>query len=318
MNCLARWCPRFSSLSRAATWIALLFVSAAVFSTSVVHAQTLKKRVAVMTFDDKTDSGAGWGSKTAGQGMSDMLVTELVKSGEYTVLERGEIDQVLAEQDLGRQGIVTPQSAAQVGQMLGAEIVIFGAITEFGYKQRDTGGRTRRFGVGVSSTTAVVATDVRMVDATTGEIVSAESVRKEESKRGLSVDTRKIDFGTDSEFDESLVGEATREAIDDIVGLIDAQAPNIKWSAKVVTSQGGSVFINAGEAAGVTVGDTFVVSRPGERLVDPDTGLDLGSVESNVGVIRVTDNTMGNGKASRCTVVSGDSFERGDIVRPQD
>jgi len=307
-----------ASLSRVthATGIALLL--ACVLAVPV-EAQQLKKRVAVLSFDDKTDAGYSWGgTKTAGVGMSDMLITELVKSDRYTVLERTEINQVLEEQDLGQQGIVTAQSAAQAGKMLGAEIVIFGAITEFGYKERSTGGRTRRFGVGINSTTAVVATDVRMVDATTGEIMTAESVRKEESKRGLSVDTDKIDFGSQSEFDESLVGEATREAIDEIVGVIDNNSGTIKWGASVVTSQSGSVFINAGSASGVEVGQTFIVKRAGEKLVDPDTGIELGAVEKQIGTIRVEDNSVGNGKASRCAIVSGSGFERGDVVRMQE
>lgn len=279
-------------------------------------AQEMKKRVAVLSFADKTDAGYSWGgTKTAGDGMSDMLITELVKSDRYTVLERTEINAVLDEQNLGQQGVVTAQSAAEVGKMLGAEIVIFGSITEFGYKERSTGGRTRRFGVGISSTTAVVATDVRMVDATTGEILAAEDVRKEESKRGLSVDTDKVDFGSQSEFDESLVGEATREAIDEIVGLIDTNSGNVQWGATVITSQDGNVFINAGAASGVEVGQTFIVKRAGTKLVDPDTGIELGAVEEQLGTIRVADNSVGNGKASRCTIVSGDGFERGDLVR---
>jgi curli biogenesis system outer membrane secretion channel CsgG len=276
----------------------------------------MKKRVAVLSFADKTDAGYSWGgTKTAGDGMSDMLITQLVQSDRYTVLERTEINAVLDEQNLGQQGIVTAQSAAEVGKMLGAEIVIFGSITEFGYKERSTGGRSRRFGVGISSTTAVVATDVRMVDATTGEILAAENVRKEESKRGLSVDTEKVAFGSQSEFDESLVGEATREAIDEIVGMIDTNSDNVKWGATVITSQGGSVFINAGAASGVEIGQTFIVKRAGTKLVDPDTGIELGAVEEQLGTIRVADNSVGSGKASRCTIVSGSGFERGDLVR---
>jgi curli biogenesis system outer membrane secretion channel CsgG len=250
--------------------------------------------------------------------MADMLVTDLVQSERYIVLERAEINAVLDEQNLGTSGVVTAESAAKVGQMLGAEIVVFGAITEFGYKERSTGGRTRRLGLGVKSTTAVVATDVRMVNATTGEIIAAESVRKSESKRGLSVDTDKVAFGSQSEFDDSLVGEATREAIGDIVKMIDAGSENVKWSASVITTQGGSVFINAGAAGGIENGQTFVVMREGKKLVDPDTGLELGSVEEQIGTIRVVDNTMGSGKAAKCEVVSGSGFERGDVVRLQE
>lgn len=308
-----------SSRSRFSIVLALSVLMLLGAAAQPAQAQELKKRIAVMSFEDKTDAGYSWGgTKTAGEGMADMLVTDLVQSERYIVLERSEINAVLDEQNLGTSGVVTAESAARVGEMLGAEIVVFGAITEFGYKERSTGGRTRRLGLGVKSTTAVVATDVRMVNATTGEIVAAESVRKSESKRGLSVDTEKIDFGSQSEFDESLVGEATREAIGDIVKMINAGSANVKWSASVITTQGSNVFINAGAAGGIENGQTFVVMREGQKLVDPDTGLELGSVEEQIGTIRVVDNTMGSGKAAKCEVVSGSGFERGDVVRMQE
>ena len=308
-----------SSRSRFSIVLALSVLMLLGAAAQPAQAQELKKRIAVMSFEDKTDAGYSWGgTKTAGEGMADMLVTDLVQSERYIVLERSEINAVLDEQNLGTSGVVTAESAARVGEMLGAEIVVFGAITEFGYKERSTGGRTRRLGLGVKSTTAVVATDVRMVNATTGEIVAAESVRKSESKRGLSVDTDKIDFGSQSEFDESLVGEATREAIGDIVKMINAGSANVKWSASVITTQGSNVFINAGAAGGIENGQTFVVMREGQKLVDPDTGLELGSVEEQIGTIRVVDNTMGSGKAAKCEVVSGSGFERGDVVRMQE
>ncbi len=291
---------------------------AGVLQRAAAQERQLKKRVAVLNFEDRTDRRARWGGgETPGTGMADMLTTALVQSGRYTVLERAEIDRVLQEQDLGASGVVTPQSATAVGQMLGAEIVVFGSITEFGYRDRSTGGRTRRLGIGVESQSAVVAADVRMVNASTGEIVAADDVRESRSARGLRVNTRDLDFGTQSEFDESLVGKATRDAIERIVELLDEQAPGIPWEAKVVTTNGGSVFINAGAEAGVEVGDRFVVRRAGEKLVDPDTGLELGAVEQEVGVIEVVDNRMGDGKASRCSVVSGGAFRRGDLVRDQ-
>ena len=47
----------------------------------------MKKRVAVFTFEDKTDqSYHWWDGRNPGDGMADMLTTALVKSGKYTVI----------------------------------------------------------------------------------------------------------------------------------------------------------------------------------------------------------------------------------------
>ncbi|MCG8604430.1 hypothetical protein MJD09_05445 [bacterium] len=276
----------------------------------------IKKRVAVFVFDDKTDrTWRWWNKKGVGEGISDMLITELVKAGSYQVIERGELDQILKEQNLGTSGIVTPQSAAQIGKVLGVELAVMGAVTEFGYRKSKVGGRIKGFGLGVQDQSATVAIDCRMVNTTTGEIVSAENVRKEKSSKGIKVDTRKIHFKSQKEFDESLVGKAARDAVKGVIALIGESAPLIPWQAKVVTDQGGRVFINAGARTGIKAGNEFVVYRKGENLIDPDTGLSLGSVDSKIGIIKVTNPDVGEGKASECRVVEGSGFQRGDIVR---
>lgn len=276
----------------------------------------IKKRVAVFVFDDKTDrTYRWWNQKGVGEGVIDMLITELVKSGNYQVIERQELDQILQEQDLGASGIVTPQSAAQAGKVLGVELAVMGAVTEFGFKKSDTGGRVKGFGLGVSSQSATVGLDCRMVNTTTAEIITAENVRKEKSSRGIKVDTRKIDFKSQKDFDESLVGKAAREAVEGVIALIDKAAPNIPWEAKVVTENNGAVFMNAGAVGGLQAGDRFFVYRKGEELIDPDTGLSLGSVDKKIGEIQVANPNIGEGKASQCTVVSGSGFQRGDLVR---
>jgi curli biogenesis system outer membrane secretion channel CsgG len=92
--------------------------------------QGLKKRIAVVDFEDRS----GWGHNI-GTGLADMLVTELVKSGDFMVVERQELSKILEEQGLGMSGVVTPQSAAQVGQVLGVELMVMGSVTEFGEKK---------------------------------------------------------------------------------------------------------------------------------------------------------------------------------------
>jgi len=285
-------------------------------AVTIVAAQG-KKRVAVFTFEDKTaHTWHWWTGQPVGEGMADMLVTSLVKTGKYTVLERTQIAKIMEEQKLGQTGAVTPESAAKVGQLLGVELAIMGSVTEFGYSKKEVGGALKKvgFGVGVKSQKATVAVDVRFVNTTTGEIMSAESVREEESSKGISLDTQKFDFDNQSQFDESIVGKATRKAIDKMVGLIDGASSNVSFSAKIIKADG-QIFINVGAAAGVKVGDVYTVYRKGEDLTDPDTGLSLGATESKIGRIKVVDNNIGNGKASSCEAIEGSGFQRNDLVK---
>ncbi|HPG40923.1 MAG TPA: CsgG/HfaB family protein [bacterium] len=277
----------------------------------------LKKRVAVFSFDDKSSHNYHWWTgQPVGEGMADMLVTALVKTGKYQVMERQEMNKVLEEQNLGQSGIVTQETAAQVGKMLGVELAIFGSVTEFGYSEGSTGGRLNNmgFGVGIKSSKATVGIDIRFVNTTTGEILKAESIRKENSKKGVSLDTDKFNFENQSQFDESIVGKATRDAINEIVTFCDGVVENIPWQAKIVTVSP-KIIINSGALGGVNIGDELVVIRAGEELVDPDTGLSLGTTEAEIGRIKVTNNNIGNGKASECVAISGTGFARNDMVR---
>jgi len=278
----------------------------------------LKKRVAVFNFEDKTDhTWHWWTGQPVGEGMADMLTTELVKSGKYRVVERQQIEAIMKEQQLGQTGSVTAQTAAQVGQLLGVELAIFGAVTEFGYKKSEGGIDLKKkgFGFGIQSASASVGIDVRFTNTNTGEIIAADNVRKEQSKKGLSIDTRAIAFENKSDFDESLVGKATRAAIEEIMGKLDAFMENLPWQAKIIKVTGNTVYINSGAEAGLNVGAVLAVYSKGEELIDPDTGLSLGSEESVVGEIVVTTNNLGEGKASKCEIKSGSGFKTGDLVR---
>ncbi len=298
-------------------FIIVVLIAALFLSSMNVMAQT-KKRVAVFAFEDKTDHRWHWWTgQPVGEGMADMLTTELVKSGKYQVIERQAIEKIMQEQQLGQTGMITPQSAAKVGQMLGVELAIIGAVTEFGYKKSDVGGVLKKqgLGLGVQSASASVGIDVRFVNVNTGEIIAADNVRHEESKKGLKLDTQQFSFKNKSEFDESLVGKATRKSIEEIIVKLDSQLGNLPWQAKVIRVADNMVYINAGAESGVQVGDVLVVVKKGEELIDPDTGLSLGSEESQVGVIEVVDNSIGNGKASKCKIKSGGGFNQGDLVR---
>ena len=308
-------------MKKAGGWICLIVFSVLLMSSwsqagSKDQKKRIKKRIAVFIFDDKTDNSLRWWNKKGvGEGIAEMITTALVKTGHYRVIERRQLDRILKEQDLGASGIVTPQSAAKIGKVLGVELAVMGAVTEFGYKKSDTGGRIKGIGLGLQSQSATVGLDCRMVNTTTAEIIAADNVRKEKSSKGIRVSTRKLSFKNRKSFDESLVGKAAREAVKDVIKLIDKNAPNILWQAKIVIVKGGKVFINAGAISGIQTGDVFVIYQKGEELVDPDTGLSLGSMDTKVGAIKVTNANLGEGKASQCSIVSGSGFNRGDFVR---
>ncbi|MDX1625915.1 MAG: CsgG/HfaB family protein [Wenzhouxiangellaceae bacterium] len=153
------------------------------------HYNGPKARIAVARFENKTASNmgaAGWYSPQIGDGMADMLTTALVNSGRYIVLERESLDTVLNEQDLGASGRIRQDTAAPIGEIEGAELLVVAAVTEF---EGNAGGTSGRIGGGKvgrvfgalagGSRKAHMAIDLRVVDARTSRILAATSVEGE-------------------------------------------------------------------------------------------------------------------------------------------
>jgi curli biogenesis system outer membrane secretion channel CsgG len=270
----------------------------------------LKKRIAVVNFEDRSGYG-----HNIGQGVSDMLVTSLVESDKFIVIERAELDEVLKEQGLGQTGLVTPQSAAKVGQLLGVQRIVTGSVTEFGSKENKVGGGFGGFNLGVSKTTARVVVDVRIVNVETGEITVAKSGEGEDSSTGLdNVGVQDIDFHNSSSWDNTQLGKAAREAINTCVEVITDDMKDLPWEGKIIKADDQTIYMKPGSKGGVQPGMVFFVYRPGEELIDPDTGISLGSEESKIGQIQYMAD-VADGKAGKAIVKSGTGFQAGDLVR---
>jgi len=176
-----------------------------------------------------------------------------------------------------------PQTAAQIGKMLGVNFLLTGSVSQFSINR--TGSGIRRINVGV--TTGKVVLQSRLVNTTTGEIVVAA---EEENKKTL-VGARYRSINFRQSFDKGMANEIMHPAVEKMVVKIVNQTAGMSSSAhsgRVIKAQGGQVWVNLGAGSGVKVGDEFEVIRMGEELIDPDTGLSLGAVEEKVGTIVIT------------------------------
>ncbi len=273
-----------------------------------------KKRIAVMDFENKVPDS----HRNIGTGLTEMLITALYETGRFIILERKAVQDVIREQDLGYSGRVEQETAARVGQLLGAQLLVRGAVTEF---EENAGGGAlggiipgEMFGGGLGVTKAHVAVDVRMYDANTGVIVAAKRAQAKARSVGILLAgvgrTGNILGGGLST--RTPLGKATRECIEKIVQAIVNKMENIPWQGRVVTIKQGKVYINAGADSGIKAGEILIVYRPGEELTDPETGMSLGSEERMIGKIKVI---RPEKKFSVCDFIEGVGFQRGDVVK---
>jgi curli biogenesis system outer membrane secretion channel CsgG len=211
--------------------LALLTIAAALLMTAPAAAQTTRPTVAVLSFEYGTVQHWWSGTWDIGEGISDMIVDELVNDGSFRVIERKRLDAILAEQNFSNSERADPsaKTLAQIGKVLGVKYLVVGSVTKFGTEQSNKsfsgGGFGGAFGVGSVGTSkgkANVAITARVVDVTTGEIrVSAKGDGT--SKRsgfllggggggGGGAGFGGVSFGS-SEFRDTILGEATETGV---------------------------------------------------------------------------------------------------------
>jgi curli biogenesis system outer membrane secretion channel CsgG len=211
-------------------------------------------------------------------------------SSKFTVIERDKLELVMKEQGLGASGAVDPQTAARVGKILGVKYIVTGAIDKFAISTTKGGIG----GIGGSKTTASCSINVRFIDTTTAERVVALSADGSVSKGGGFVgsanlsSSEQLGIASDALKKASLDIVAKLAKVDAITKLNAAQGSTGGIDARVARVDGKQIYLNIGGQAGVKVGDKFEIYEPGEALIDPATGANLGSAEKHTGSCTVT------------------------------
>jgi curli biogenesis system outer membrane secretion channel CsgG len=272
-----------------------------------------RRRVAVLDFDygtvHSTVTGL-YGDVDIGKGVATMLVSQLLGNGTYIMMDPAQVDRILNEQSLQQPGRADASSAATLGRLLGVDAVIMGSITQFGSADKKLGmggggfhlGGIGLGGLGRKSSKATVVIDARIVDIGTGEILAVAQGRGESKRSGLMLGAAVGGGGglvggvldmSSSNFASTILGEATRLAVDSLVIQLVAAAPKIRETIAAITAlvadvSGDQLVINVGTAGGVRIGTAYVVVRPGREIKDPATGNVLRRETTPVGKIKIT------------------------------
>lgn len=263
-----------------------------------------KLRIGVVSFENKTPSKA-FG---IGESAADILATILQKSGRFIIVAYQDMKHIIEQQKFNASGLVNPDTAVKMGQILGLNAIVSGVITAYSetvegkdfilYQEKEQVAR--------------VTVDYRIVDATTGMITSdsgAGIYRKKTSQV--------MGMGSRSTYDTDLRDGALRDALTKATLNIVKQLGTKKWAGRIVAVKGiTQLFINAGQKSGLNVGDSLLVYRPGEDIIDPVTKVKIGMDETMIGEIKIINNALGDtGDMSIAKPVSGNEFRAGDIVR---
>jgi curli biogenesis system outer membrane secretion channel CsgG len=263
-----------------------------------------KMRVGVVNFQNKTPSQV----LGVGEAAADILGTILQKTDRFIVIPQQDLDSILSHQRMGATGVINPDTAAKMGEVLGLNAIVTGAVTAYSEAEEGTD-----FIVGKSKKQiARVTVDYRIVDTTTGVQLMADSGAGIYEKKVTTV----LGAGGKAGYDSDLRDGALRDALTKAMVNMMQQLGKRKWSGRVAQVDGGNLYVNAGAKTGLNVGDKLDVFRPGKDIVDPVTHMKLGATENKIGQAIVQQNDMGDQQdLSVAVATSGSGFKTGDIVK---
>ena len=273
----------------------------------------LKKRIAVTHFDNKSN----WrGQVELGSGFADSLTDALIKCGQFIVVERAEVQNVMKEQDFAVSGrTVETTNAPKIGQILTAQIQITGSILSVDTHTSNNGMAFgyRGFNIGASGGSAEVLLALRIIDTTSGQVLDSQQIKGIARKSGLAFGYASRDFrGGMSGMSKTPLGDAVVDALNQAVAIISSRLERVPWQGRIVKADADRIYINAGSNFGVKPGDRFGCFHQGEALIDPETGLNLGGKTTKYGQIEVVEVSD---KFSVAKPVAGTGFTGKDVIK---
>jgi len=137
--------------------LSMVSVLFSVFCAAPAHTEFKKTKIAVLDFQLQ---GQGFETMDMGKIVAEWLITAFVKDGRFDVIERTLLEKIIHEQQLGVSGVIDANSAAKLGKVLGARVIISGSVMK------------------IRNTTEVNA---RIINVQDGSIIAAESVKSEDA-----------------------------------------------------------------------------------------------------------------------------------------
>ena len=204
--------------------------------------KTIKRKVAIGRFTNETQYAKGLFYDKENDPMRkqalDILSSKLAASGKFILLERDDLDVLMAE-------------AGSSMDKIGADFIILGSITEFGRKAE---GQQKVFS-STKTQTAEAGVSIRLVEAATGLIIYSDEAK------GYAETTTKqtMGIGGSAGYDATLSDKAISAALGQLVENIINKCMDKPWRSYFLSVEDGSYIISGGVSQGLASGDNFTV-----------------------------------------------------------
>ncbi len=266
---------------------------------SAQEERTIKRKVAIGRFTNETQYAKGMFYDRDNDPMRkqamDILSSRLASTGKFILLERDDLDVLVAE-------------AGKSMNKIGADYIILGSITEFG---RRVEGEQKVFSSSKTQTVEA-GVNIRIVEASTGLIIYSDE------GKGFAETTAKqtMGIGGQAGFDATLSDKAISAAISQLVENIINKCLDKPWRSYVLSVEDGTYIIGGGASQGLVAGDVLNVYAKGKVVNNPQTGMDIELPGKKIGTVSIQ-MTLGDTPETEISMCSyeGEAIDAGDLMK---
>lgn len=255
---------------------------------SLVKSKRFKRKVAVGRFTNETQYGRAFlrdeDLDPLGKQTSDILVSKLIETDNFIVLERQDLVKVKKEQKI----------SGLSSKLVGAETLIIGSITEFG---RSTTGK-KGFLSSTKIQTARAVVELRLVDVKTGHAFFAVSGSGKSQTESGEI----FGFGSKAKYDATLNDKAISAAISSVIDQLIQKLEEKPWTTKILYKNGKNIYISGGKFQGIKKGDILTIKKPGKKIKSSQTGFYIDLPPKKIAKAKVI-SLFGNSETNEGSVI---------------
>ncbi|MEM0965979.1 MAG: CsgG/HfaB family protein [Verrucomicrobiota bacterium] len=234
------------------------------------------------------------------------MVNSFQQTRRFDLFARSDLSAILAEQNLAGSGNLdlNDPNTAEAFRLGGVKYLVVTTISDFqDYEETAT---FEAIGQSVTKRIIRIGAVAKIYDTTSGRLL--ESARVETTEQDIE-DEPSYQSVRSGEMSDNLLGAISKAAADNVSNRV----VDVLFPARIVGVTGKIVMFNRGDGFDISPGEVWRVFAEGEEMVDPDTGESLGSVEAEVGKVKVIEVLP---RVTRAEIIEDYGVEKSQIVRP--
>ena len=233
-------------------------------------------RLGVMKFLSRTEGV----SETQAAAVGDVFARMLTNSKTITVVERDQLENVAGEIAKAQSGMITDETAVQVGKIAGCNYMLIGAVTRYEHSS----SATDLFIWGWRKYSALATIDVRVVDVETTKVALSLSESGTTSQKGTTLNFYGMNDKKNMDFAGLEAG-----AVADAASRLGFKLREIMTGEfqQVLEPGNKDIVISLGMSGGAQLGSLYRVYVDGREIHGPD-GNSLGHEMNDIAVVKIT------------------------------